>query len=248
MSIAICLSKVSKWFARPNREPLHVLSDISFEVPRNSSVAIVGASGCGKSTLLNIIAGLLPPDEGEVLVDGSQPRNVPAAAVTYMFQDDRLLPWRSTASNVHFGLETTTLGKAERQARVAETLELVGLADFADAYPHELSGGMRSRAALARSLVARPSIMLMDEPFSKLDPTTRSQMHKEVVRIAREFSMTVVFVTHDAEEAVVLADKVIVLKPRPGRKETELKVDMPFPRDPVAADVTETVRSLRQII
>ena len=131
----------------------------------------------------------------------------------YMFQEDRLLPWRTAAQNVAFGLEAGPMPSGERNARVAEALSLVGLSDFATSYPHELSGGMRSRVALARSLVTRPSIILMDEPFSKLDPTTRTQLHEEVLRIVRAAPTTLVVVTHDVEEAVTLADRVVVMHP-----------------------------------
>lgn len=203
---------------RRDGEQLEVLRDINLDVPPRSIVALVGASGCGKSTLLNIVAGLIKPDLGQVFLN-----DVPSSefkdwrSMTYMFQEDRLFPWRTTAQNIGFGLEGASISRAERRDRVQYTLELIGLEKFADAYPHELSGGMRSRAALGRSLVTEPTILLMDEPFSKLDPSIRSQMHEEVLRIASLKEMTVIFVTHDVEEAVILADKIVVLQPRPGR-------------------------------
>ncbi|MFD1703586.1 ABC transporter ATP-binding protein [Methylopila henanensis] len=243
---SVRLRGVSKWFPRREGEPLHVLQNVDLDAPDRSIVAIVGASGSGKSTILNIVAGLVRPDAGEVYLNG-----VPAEAfkdwrsMTYMFQDDRLLPWRTAAQNVSFGLEAGGVGRAERRERVAETLELVGLTGFADAYPHELSGGMRSRVALARSLVTRPSILLMDEPFSKLDPSIRAQMHEEVLRIKELMGMTLLFVTHDVEEAVVLAHKVVVLNPRPGRVRETRTIDLPYPRDPLSAEVAEQARLLR---
>ncbi|MBM7850866.1 NitT/TauT family transport system ATP-binding protein [Methylopila capsulata] len=241
------VQSVSKWFPRRDGESLHVLQNIDLDVPEKAIVAIVGASGCGKSTLLNIIAGLVTPDRGCVFLNG-----VKASAfedwrsLTYMFQEDRLLPWRTATQNVAFGLEAAGVARPERRERVTETLALVGLSGFADAYPHELSGGMRSRVALARSLVTRPQILLMDEPFSKLDPSIRTQMHDEVLRIKELMGMTIVFVTHDVEEAVVLADKVVVLNPRPGRVRETQEIRLPYPRDPLSPDVAEQARLLRR--
>ncbi len=246
---AVELRGICKWFERREADPLFVLDAISLAVPAGTVTAIVGESGCGKSTLLNIIAGLVQPDRGALLL-----QDTPAAAfrdwrtMTYQFQEDRLLPWRTAAANVALGLESAGVPKAERRRRVAATLTLVGLGAFADAYPHEMSGGMRSRVALARSIVTEPSILLMDEPFSKLDPSTRSQMHRELLRIAMLRAVTVIFVTHDVEEAVVLADRVVVLHPRPGRVRETRPVTLPHPRDPVSPEVAEAVRSLRLVL
>lgn len=231
---------------RRDGEQLEVLRDINLDVPPRSIVALVGASGCGKSTLLNIVAGLIKPDLGQVFLN-----DVPSSefkdwrSMTYMFQEDRLFPWRTTAQNIGFGLEGASISRAERRDRVQYTLELIGLEKFADAYPHELSGGMRSRAALGRSLVTEPTILLMDEPFSKLDPSIRSQMHEEVLRIASLKEMTVIFVTHDVEEAVILADKIVVLQPRPGRVRESRSIALGYPRNPLSPDVAEEVRLLR---
>ncbi len=243
---AVELERVSKWFGRRDGPPLHVLDAVDIAIPQHAIVALLGASGCGKSTLLNIIAGLVEPDDGAVRLNG-----IPAhafrdwRAMTYMFQEDRLLPWRTAAQNVAFGLEAGSMGRAERVRRVEETLALVGLASFRDAFPHELSGGMRSRVALARSLVTEPKILLLDEPFSKLDPDIRAQMHAELLRIARLRAMTLVFVTHDVEEAVVLADHVVVLHPRPGRIGEVRAIALAYPRDPLSEAVSEEVRRLR---
>jgi len=225
---------------------LEVLRDIRFDVAQGEIVALLGASGCGKSTLLNIISGLLAADRGSLHLDG-----VPAAhytewpRVAYMFQEDRLLPWRSVRENVAFGLEATPASHADRVKRAEAALALVGLASFSASWPHELSGGMRSRVALARSLVVEPTLLLMDEPFSKLDPQTRSQMHEEVLRLQALTGATIVFVTHDVEEAVVLADRVVVLEPRPGRIRQIVPVQLPRPRVPTDRDVTEQTRQLR---
>jgi len=224
-----------------------VLDNIDIAVRRGEVLALVGPSGCGKSTLLNILSGLLAPDDGELAVEG-----VPAAQVrdwrriAYMFQEDRLLPWRTVRDNVAFGLEASQLSRADRQRRADDMLELVGLHARGDAWPHELSGGMRSRVALARSLATQPDILLMDEPFSKLDPQTRTQMHEELLRIQAGNGMTVVFVTHDMEEAVVLADRVIRLAARPGRVADVVNLHtLARPRVPTAPVVAEQVRVLR---
>jgi NitT/TauT family transport system ATP-binding protein len=241
---AVELSRVSKRFGK-----LAVLEDISLAALTGSVLAIVGASGCGKSTLLNIIAGLVKADSGDVRIDGAAGEpSQDTRVISYMFQEDRLLPWRTIVANAEFGLEAGTLNAHVRRERALDVLRMTGLEGFENAYPHELSGGMRSRVALARSLVVRPYILLMDEPFSKLDPQMRSQMHAELLRIREQLKMTVVFVTHDVEEAIVLADRVVVLRPRPGRVRDVLSIDLARPRDPLAADVAETVRRVRALI
>ncbi len=240
------LESVGKSFMRRDGEQLEVLRNIDLDVPERSIVALVGASGCGKSTLLNIVAGLIPPDQGAVFLNGQKSSAFKDwRSMTYMFQEDRLFPWRTTAQNVALGLEAAGLPRKERRDRVMQVLELVGLEKFADSFPHELSGGMRSRAALGRSLVTEPSILLMDEPFSKLDPSIRTQMHDEVLRIAALRQMSVLFVTHDVEEAVVLANKIVVLMPRPGRVKETREIALPYPRNPLSPEVAEEVRLLR---
>ena len=243
---AISLRQVSKRFERRNDTPLHVLDAIDLDIPHGHVVAVLGASGCGKSTLLNLIAGLAHPDTGSILVEGaSTAAYTDWRAVGYLFQDDRLLPWRTARDNVCFGLEAGRLPRAERHARARAALEAVGLSGFGSAYPHELSGGMRSRVALARSLVNEPRILLLDEPFSKLDPGTRAQMHAELLEIQASRGMTVVFVTHDVEEAVVLADQVVILQPRPGRIREVAPVTLARPRAPSQPEVAELIRQLR---
>lgn len=241
---AVEVAHVSKQFGQ-----LTVLEDINLTAPAGSVLAIVGASGCGKSTLLNIIAGLVKPDRGGVTIDGATcDRSRDTRVISYMFQEDRLLPWRTIVANAAFGLEAGPMDASERRERALAALKMTGLEGFENAYPHELSGGMRSRVALARSLVVKPYMLLMDEPFSKLDPQMRSQMHAEVLRIRDQLKMTIVLVTHDVEEAIVLADRIVVLKPRPGRVRDVLDIDLPRPRDPLAADVAETVRRVRALI
>jgi NitT/TauT family transport system ATP-binding protein len=246
---AIVVSGVSKSFRSSEGEPLLVLKDIELTVSQRDVVAILGASGCGKSTLLNIISGILTPDRGEIRINGVPSREFSEwRSVSYVFQEDRLLPWRTAARNVEFSLEAGNMPRAERQRRALEALQLVGLAEFADAFPYQLSGGMRSRVALARSLVLEPCILLMDEPFSRLDAQTRSVMHTELLRIHALKRMTIVFVTHDVEESVVLADRVVVMAPRPGRVREIVPIDLDRPRDPTLPQVTEYIQRLRALI
>ncbi len=225
---------------------LQVLDNISLSVRPGEILALLGASGCGKSTLLNILSGLLAPDRGEVVIQGQPSGQFDHwEKVAYLFQEDRLLPWRNVQQNVNFGLENSPLSVAERRERVEDALRLVGLHDFRQSWPHQLSGGMRSRVALARSLVVEPEILLMDEPFSKLDPQTRSVMHDELLRIQQLKGVTVVMVTHDVEEAVVLADRVVLLKPHPGRIHRIIDIALSRPRIPTERAVSEQSRLLR---
>jgi ABC-type nitrate/sulfonate/bicarbonate transport system ATPase subunit len=242
-SSAISYEGVWKAFAQPDGGSLTVLRDVSFEVPAGGVVGLLGPSGCGKSTLLNMAAGLLLPDQGRVSVMG---RDIGASGVGaidwskvgYMFQDDRLLPWRVALGNVALALEAGDMPRAERRERARAVLELVGLGDFASTYPHQLSGGMRSRVALARSLVTEPAILLMDEPFSRLDAQTRGTMHREILRIHDLRRMSILFVTHDVEEAVALADHIVMLAPRPGRVRRRVDVSLPQPRSGSEAAVS----------
>ncbi len=240
---AIALTQIGKHF-----DALEVLKDISFDVAPGEIVALLGRSGCGKSTLLNIIAGLLPPDRGSLRFHGQDASAYQGwRRIAYMFQEDRLLPWRTVRDNVMFGLESGRMRKSEQRKRADRALQLVDLEAFASAWPHQLSGGMRSRVALARSLVIEPDILLMDEPFSKLDPHTRTHMHDELLRLHQITGLTIVFVTHDVEEAIVLADRVVVLEPRPGRigEIVPLSPSLARPRHPTDIDVAEQVRILR---
>ncbi|TCW13549.1 NitT/TauT family transport system ATP-binding protein [Raoultella sp. BIGb0138] len=241
MNPAIELRGVSKSFTSQN-----VLTNISLTIHQGEIVALLGASGGGKSTLLNLMSGLLTADSGNIAIQGTPARQFQHwQRIAYLFQEDRLLPWRSVEQNVNFGLENSALRKEERRQRVADALALVGLSPFAHHWPHQLSGGMRSRVALARSLVVQPQILLMDEPFSRLDPQTRSTMHDELLRIQQLTGMTVVLVTHDVEEAVVLADRVVVLKPHPGRIHQEAALNLSRPRIATTPEVNEQIRLLR---
>ncbi len=246
---AISVSGVSKWFDTADHQRLEALQNIALEVPAQSILAILGASGCGKSTLLNIISGILTPDRGKVCINGVPSKEFTDwRSVSYLFQEDRLLPWRTAQRNVEFALEAGAMPRAERRSRAHAALQLVGLSGFEDAFPFQLSGGMRSRVALARSLVLEPCILLMDEPFSRLDAQTRSHMHDELMRIQEMRRMTIVFVTHDVEEAMVLADRVMVMAPRPGRVREFVDIALPRPRDPTTPEAVRYIQRLRSLI
>jgi NitT/TauT family transport system ATP-binding protein len=246
---AISVAGVSKWFDSSGGKRLQALQDIDLTVAAREILAILGPSGCGKSTLLNILSGIMQPGTGQVKING-----VPAKdftdwkSVSYMFQEDRLLPWRTAQRNVEFSLEAGSMPSRERAARARDALQLVGLGGFENAFPYQLSGGMRSRVALARSLVQDPCILLMDEPFSRLDAQTRSHMHEEVLRIHDLKGMTIVFVTHDVDESVVLADRVAVMAPRPGRVREVVDIPLPRPRDATNPDEIRTIQRLRSLI
>ena len=243
---AISFRDVSKHFPAADGSRLEVLRDVSFDVRIGDVVAILGPSGSGKSTLLNMAAGLIFPDAGQVVVMGqSTDAAVDWSHVGYMFQDDRLLPWRVAVRNVALALEAGSIPAAERLRRARAVLDLVGLGGFEHSYPHQLSGGMRSRVALARSLVGEPQILLMDEPFSRLDAQTRGSMHRELLRIHALRAMTILFVTHDVEEAVVLADHVVMMSARPGRVRRTIDISLPQPRigTPGAVALTAELRA-----
>ncbi|MFD1467291.1 ABC transporter ATP-binding protein [Hymenobacter caeli] len=209
------------------------LHDVSLQVAPGEIVALVGASGCGKSTLLRIAAGLETPGTGRVLIDGA-PVAGPHPAVGFIFQEPRLLPWLTVCQNVEFGI--AGLPAAERTERSAAALARVGLSDFAGTWPRQLSGGMAQRAAIARALVARPGLLLLDEPFSALDPFTKMDLQDHLLDIWADDRPTLVLVTHDLEEALVLADRVVVLRSRPGRVHQTFAVDLPRPRRRTAPD------------
>ncbi len=205
---------------------LRVLDDIEVHAEPGEFVCLVGSSGCGKSTLLAVIAGLDAPTEGHVVLDG-EPVTGPGPDRGLVFQSYSLYPWRTVTQNVAFGLELKGLSRAKVRERVAEYLGIMGLTEFADALPGQLSGGMRQRVAVARALATEPQVLLLDEPFGALDAQTRSSMQEFILKVWRETGTTIVMVTHDVDEAVFLAGRIYVLSPRPGRVAAELTV--PFP-------------------
>jgi sulfonate transport system ATP-binding protein len=207
--------------------PLLVLNNISFEVKAGEFVSIVGASGCGKSTLLRLIIGLDTDYEGDIYL-GTRRIVGPGAERGLVFQEHRLFPWLTVRDNVALGLEG--VDAAEADARIAENIALVGLTHFENAYPHQLSGGMAQRAAIARALVMRPHVLLLDEPLGALDSLTRSYLQNELLEIWRQERITMIMVTHDVEEAAYLSDKIIVMAPRPGRIEAVVPISLERPR------------------
>ena len=231
----IRLDAVRRGFTTTTGERLDVLDGVSFDVADGEIVAIVGPNGSGKSTLLRLIAGLLPADAGSIEIGGVQ---VSAAdpRVGFVFQEPRLLPWRSTLANVAFPLELAGVNEASRRERASALLELVGLSDFGAAYPRQLSGGMRQRAAIARALVREPQVLLLDEPFSALDALSRERFNAELLGVWQRTHSTIVLVTHSIPEAVFVADRVIVLSPRPAQVVADVPVPLVRPRTADALD------------
>ncbi|HLL65452.1 MAG TPA: ABC transporter ATP-binding protein [Micromonosporaceae bacterium] len=235
MTVKISFDRVGKVFDARGAA-VTALEDISFDVRDGEFLVLVGPSGCGKSTLLDLLGGLSTPTSGRILVDGS-PVTGPGLDRGIVFQQYALLPWRTARGNVEFGLEAKGVPRRQREGRAREFLELVGLAGFADRYPHELSGGMKQRVAIARSLAFDPDVLLMDEPFAALDAQTRDSLQDELLRIWERTGKTIVFITHGIEEAVYLGQRVAVMTSRPGRIKTI--VDIPL----TARSATEDLRS-----
>lgn len=217
-------------FRSPDGGTVVALRDVDLAVSSGEFVSIVGASGSGKSTLLRIVDGLIPPTSGRIEVDG-RPVVGPGRDRAFVFQQDNLLPWRTVIDNVGYGLALAGTPKAEAKARSQELIDLAGLGGFESYYPHQISGGMRQRANVARALVMDPRILLLDEPFAALDAQTREIMQAELLRIWSDQRKTVLFVTHQIDEAVYLSDRVVVLSARPGTVREVVAVDLPRPRE-----------------
>ena len=222
----IAMTGVSKYFGNGRA----ILYALDMTVAKGEFVSIVGPSGCGKSTMLKLICGLTAPTEGTILVDGLKPQNA-REMVSYIFQDATLLPWRTVRQNVVLGLELEGMTRERRRELSESLLHLVGLSDVANAYPRELSGGMRMRVSVARALATKPKLLLMDEPFAALDEITRDRLNEELLRLRAAQNWTAVFVTHSVAEAVFLSSRVIVLAPNPGRIHAEYHVTLPQQRD-----------------
>ena len=241
--VRIAIRDLSKTFTAGPRE-VPAVSRVSFDVHDKEFVAIVGPSGCGKSTILNMIGALLAPSAGEILVDGERVGARAARQVGYVFQKDTVFPWRTVEQNIALGLEYRGVAPAEIRARVREAVALAGLEGFEEAFPATLSGGMRQRVALMRSLIVNPEILLMDEPFGALDTHTKLNLHAELLGIWGARLQTVVFVTHDLSEAITLADRIVVMTRRPGRVKLVYEVKLPRPRDVIR--LRETAEYLRE--
>ncbi len=224
---------VTKRFGKPGRAgAVTAVTNLSFSLQDGEVVSLIGPSGCGKSTLLNMGSGLDPASEGEVFVDGEKVVK-PSAHVAFMLQKDLLFPWRTIRQNVELGLEILGTGAAERAKTATELLGICRLSDFANAYPHQLSGGMRQRAALARTLAVNPSVLLADEPFSALDAQTKMVLQQDLARTLFETKKTALFVTHDLVEAIALSDRILVMSQRPGTIIEEIVVELPHRNNPM---------------
>jgi NitT/TauT family transport system ATP-binding protein len=245
----IRLEGVEKTYRTRRGDLVHALAETSLSVGSNEFVTLVGPSGCGKSTLLKLVAGLVPPTRGRIHVR-DHPVEEPFPDVGFVFQQPVLLPWRTVMDNVLFSIEMLGLEPRQYRKPAVDLLELTGLAGFETKYPRELSGGMQQRVAICRALLPDPSLLLMDEPFGALDAMTREEMSLELLRIWEERRKTILFVTHSIPEAILLADRVVVMTPRPGRIARILTVDLPRPRtmdlefDPRFKVLSDDVRSL----
>jgi NitT/TauT family transport system ATP-binding protein len=227
--VRIVVDRVAKTYEDRTRRPVPALADVAFTVESEEFVALLGPSGCGKSTMLNIAAGLLAPSAGRVWFEpgAAAPGRTLSAMV---FQEFALFPWRTVQKNVEFGLEEAGVAAADRAERARRFIALTGLAGFEGRYPHQLSGGMRQRVGIARALAVEPSVLLMDEPFSALDAQTRQLMQEELLTIWSAARKTILYVTHNIQEAVYMADRVIVLSRRPGRVLADVPIELPRPR------------------
>jgi sulfonate transport system ATP-binding protein len=240
----IQLDHVSKWFFKAGAR-IPAIEDVSVDVPAGAFVTLVGPSGCGKSTLFNCVAGFIAPERGAVIYHG-RPVAGPNIGIGYMTQRDTLLPWRSVLANVMLPLHLRRRPAAEVRERAEAAIARVGLNGFAAHMPAELSGGMQKRAALARMLAYNPDTLLMDEPFGNVDVQLKLQLQRELLALWEGERKTIVFVTHDLEEAIALSDRVIVLSRRPGRIKADIRIDLPRPRDPVQIRFERTFQDIHK--
>ncbi|WP_395542448.1 ABC transporter ATP-binding protein [Neotabrizicola sp. sgz301269] len=238
----VAVRNLSKSFAL-NGQRLNVLRDLDLDIRGSEALAIVGPSGCGKTTLLRVLAGLEAPDAGEVRIDDAPVQGI-GAERAIIFQEPRLLPWLTVLGNVAFGLQVRGIAAAEAEARARQYIRLVGLTEFETAYPRQLSGGMAQRVGIARALTVQPEILLLDEPLGALDAMTKLTMQEELARIWRDEGVTLVLVTHDLEEAIFLADRVLVLPKEKGATPRLIDIDLPRPRDRSEARFVEMRRRL----
>jgi NitT/TauT family transport system ATP-binding protein len=223
------------------------LTEIGLDIADGEFVSLLGPSGCGKSTLLRILAGLLPASSGRIAIDGRELRG-PGPERAMVFQDYALFPWMTVLDNVAFGLEARGIAKAARLATARRLLQTVGLGDFADRHPHQLSGGMKQRVSIARAFAVDPAILLMDEPFGALDAQTRQGLQTELLRIWEGTRKTVVFVTHAIEEAITLSDRIVVMSARPGRIKAVIALPEARPRDMASPEMNARMREVRAVL
>lgn len=239
---------ICKTYATRGQKTLNVLQSINFEVLPREFVCLVGASGCGKSTLLNIIAGLIPPSAGQVVVNGQAVTGRPGSDRGMVFQGYTLYPWLTVAQNIAFGLQFQQMPAAEQRDRVRYFLNMVGLSQFAGSYPKQLSGGMKQRVAIARALVNEPAMLLMDEPFGALDAQTKEQMQQFLLELWERTHVTVLMITHDIEEAIYLSERIYVMSCRPGQIKEEIAIQLPEHRDLSIKLDPDFIQIKRQII
>ncbi len=223
------VEKLQYTFSSNGDEPVHVINNVTFSVKPFEFIAIVGPSGCGKSTLLNIMSGLLKPQSGKVLFDGDVLHKI-SSRIGYISQSDSLLPWRSTLSNVELGMEIRRLPKLMRREKALDLIRQAELTGFEDAYPYQLSGGMRKRVDIIKILALEPEIIFMDEPFASLDVFTRQMLQNYILSLWQATRRTIIFITHDLTEAIMLADRVVILTKRPATVKSEHIIDLPRPR------------------
>ena len=247
--VTLRVNNLYKEFDSPQGK-VTALKDINFETYKREFVCVIGPSGCGKSTLIRILAGLETPTSGEVLLDGKAVSG-PGPDRGMVFQGYTLFPWLTVKKNVMFGLEMSGHGKTNSEEQALQWIDLVGLGKFADAYPHQLSGGMKQRVAIARALANQPRILLMDEPFGALDAQTRGRMQAYLHEIWQNIDVTILFITHDLDEAIYLADRVLVLKAHPGEVQEVIEVPVPHPRSPeqlLSPEFLATKKRLEELI
>ncbi len=243
--VILDVQNLTKVFESRGKETV-ALRDVSFSTHRREFVCVIGPSGCGKSTLIRILAGLEEQTSGKVLLDG-KPVTGPGRDRGMVFQTYTLFPWLTVKKNVMFGLEVNGLGKSEADVQARQWLDLVGLSKFADSYPHQLSGGMKQRVAIVRALANQPRILLMDEPFGALDAQTRARMQAHLLEIWRKIDITIVFITHDLDEAIFLADRILALKPHPGELLELIEVPVPRPRPDNVTNTEEFLATRRRL-
>ena len=233
-------------YSKLNDQQVKVIENLNLSIYDQEFLSIVGESGCGKTTLLNIIAGLLPPQKGAISLDG-QPITGPGQDRTMVFQDDAVFPWYSVKDNVEYGLKISMKNMNQRKKEVDHILKLVGLSENSKMFPRQLSGGMRKRVDVARAIITKPEVLLMDEPFAALDVMTKQNLQEEFLKIWDETKMTVVFVTHDLEEALYMADRVVVMSSHPGQIKKIVKVPFSRPRDKDLKTTAEFAKLRREL-
>jgi NitT/TauT family transport system ATP-binding protein len=248
MSAKLEVLDVVKTYTSRDKQSLTVLQDVNFQIIEREFVCLVGASGCGKSTLLNIVAGLIPPTAGRVLVDGRVVTGQPGSDRGMVFQGYTLYPWLTVAQNIAFGLQFRQMPKAEQRDRAQYFLEMVGLSRFVNSYPKQLSGGMKQRVAIARALANEPAVLLMDEPFGALDAQTKEQMQQFLLELWERTHVTILMITHDVEEAIYLSQRIYVMSSHPGRIQSEVPIPLPEQRELNIKLTPEFIEIKRQIL